>query len=55
VNGLAAKDIIDVQVSVSDLDDPRLSPALEHLGATATDITRDHVPPGDESDSAAWE
>ena len=55
VPGLAAKDIIDVQVSVSDLDDPRLSPALEQLGATATDITRDHVPPGDESDPAAWE
>lgn len=55
VPGLAAKDIIDVQISVSDLDDPRLSPALERLGATATDITRDHVPAGDESDPAAWE
>ena len=55
VPGLAAKDIIDVQVSVSDLEDPRLSPALEHMGATATDITRDHVPPGDESDPGEWE
>lgn len=55
VPGLAAKDIIDVQVSVSDLDDPRLSPAFERLGATATDITRDHVPPGAENDPAAWE
>jgi GrpB-like predicted nucleotidyltransferase (UPF0157 family) len=55
VPGLAAKDIIDVQISVADLDDPGLSPAFEQLGATATDITRDHVPPGEESDPGAWE
>lgn len=55
VPGLAAKDIIDVQVTVGDLDDPRLVPAFEQLGATATDITSDHVPPGHPSDPAGWE
>jgi len=55
VPGLAAKDIIDVQVSVEDLDDPRLGPAFERLGATTTDIATDHVPPGDMSSPAAWE
>jgi GrpB-like predicted nucleotidyltransferase (UPF0157 family) len=55
VPGLAAKDVIDVQVGVADLDDPRLVPAFEQLGATATDITADHVPPGDQSHASAWE
>ena len=55
VPGLAAKDVIDIQVGVADLDDPRLVPAFELLGATATDITADHVPPGDESPASAWE
>jgi GrpB-like predicted nucleotidyltransferase (UPF0157 family) len=55
VPGLAAKDVIDVQISVSDLADPRLNPAFERLGATATDITSDHVPPGDQRNPSAWE
>ena len=55
VPGLAAKDVIDVQVSVRDLDDPRLLAAFEQLGATATDITTDHLPPGDQSGPSAWE
>jgi GrpB-like predicted nucleotidyltransferase (UPF0157 family) len=55
VPGLAAKDIIDVQVGVSDLRDPRLVSALEGLGCQATDITSDHVPPGDRSGPAGWE
>lgn len=55
VPGLAAKDIIDVQVSVADLDDPRLVSAFAQLGATATGVISDHVPPGDQSDPAAWE
>jgi GrpB-like predicted nucleotidyltransferase (UPF0157 family) len=54
-SGAAAKDIIDVQIAVSDLTDPALVPALESLGATTTDITRDHAPPGDRSDPSAWE
>ncbi|MBA3781720.1 MAG: GrpB family protein [Nocardioides sp.] len=55
VPGLAAKDVIDVQVSVGDLDDPRLVPAFEQLGATSTDIATDHVPPGGDPDPAEWE
>jgi GrpB-like predicted nucleotidyltransferase (UPF0157 family) len=55
VPGLAAKDIIDVQVSVRDLADPRLIPAFERLGATTTDITSDHVPRGGQSKPSAWE
>ncbi len=55
VPDLAAKDIIDVQVTVDDPNDSRLVPAFEQLGATATDITTDHVPPGDQSDRSAWE
>jgi GrpB-like predicted nucleotidyltransferase (UPF0157 family) len=55
VPGLAAKDVIDVQISVWDLTDPRLVSALERLGASANDITSDHVPPGDQSKPSAWE
>lgn len=55
VPGLAAKDIIDVQVSVADLHDSRLAPAFEQLGATETDITSDHVPSGYQHEPAAWE
>lgn len=55
VPGLAAKDVIDVQVGVADLNDPRLIPAFEQMGVTATDITSDHVPPGDRSGPSAWE
>jgi GrpB-like predicted nucleotidyltransferase (UPF0157 family) len=55
VPGLAAKDIIDVQIAVLDLDDPRLAGAFGQLGVTATDIATDHVPPGDQSGPSAWE
>jgi GrpB-like predicted nucleotidyltransferase (UPF0157 family) len=55
VPGLAAKDVIDVQIGVADLDDPRLEPALARLGATRTDITSDHVPAGDPGGPRAWE
>ena len=55
VPGLAAKDIIDVQVTVDDLNDARLVPAFEQLGATPTDITTDHIPPSDQSDRSSWE
>jgi len=55
VPGLAAKDVIDVQVSVADLADPVLVRAFEGLGATTPDITRDHVPPGDQRPPSAWE
>lgn len=55
VPGLAAKDIIDVQVTVADLGDQRLTPAFEQLGAKATNITTDHRPPGEQSQPSAWE
>ncbi|HZS76102.1 MAG TPA: GrpB family protein [Ktedonobacteraceae bacterium] len=57
VPGLAAKDIIDVQVTVKDFTcTPQLEAALESLGYTIVPhITQDHVPPlyaGPEKD---WE
>lgn len=55
VPGLAAKDVIDVQVSVADLHDPRLVVALDGLGTGASRPRRDHVPPGDRRDPAEWE
>lgn len=55
VPGLAAKDIIDIQVTVAELDDPRIVPAFERLGAAPTTITSDHVPPGSTGDDRAWE
>ncbi len=55
VPGLPAKDIIDIQVGVADLADPGLAPAFERLGATATDTTSDHVPPGDPGEPRDWE
>lgn len=54
VPGLAAKDVIDVQITVADLDDPRLDAGLLALGATVTDVTADHVPPGSAPDPAQW-
>ncbi len=46
VPGLAAKDVIDVQVTVADLEHPRLRPGLESVGLTSKPITVDHTPPG---------
>jgi GrpB-like predicted nucleotidyltransferase (UPF0157 family) len=47
VPGLAAKDILDVQITVADLTDARLRPALEGLGLTWRDnVSNDHAPPG---------
>ena len=46
VPGLVAKDVIDVQVTVSDLDAPLRQP-LEHIGFIfRDDIRRDHALPG---------
>jgi GrpB-like predicted nucleotidyltransferase (UPF0157 family) len=48
VPGLAAKDIIDVQVTVTDLDDDRIRAALESVGAIERfKGTGDHEPPGE--------
>lgn len=54
VPGLAAKDVIDVQVTVEKLDHPEIRPAFERVGARWTDITTDHVPPGASSDPAEF-
>jgi GrpB-like predicted nucleotidyltransferase (UPF0157 family) len=49
VPGLAAKDVIDVQVTVRELDAPAIAAALAPLGYTIHEgIARDHVPPGAE-------
>lgn len=46
VSGLAAKDVIDIQVTVVDLGAP-IRPALEGIGFTCReDILGDHCPPG---------
>jgi GrpB-like predicted nucleotidyltransferase (UPF0157 family) len=51
VPGLAAKDIIDVQVTVTALDEAALRPHLEALGlAWRGDIRCDHHPPGTQLD-----
>ncbi|WP_420111905.1 GrpB family protein [Pseudactinotalea sp.] len=54
VPGLAAKDVIDIQVSVADLDDARIPDAFARLGATPTSIVADHVPPGDTHGNEGW-
>jgi GrpB-like predicted nucleotidyltransferase (UPF0157 family) len=56
VPGLAAKDVIDLQVAVASLDDAdRLAPAFERAGYVATPYRRDHRPAGDGSDPGLWE
>ena len=54
VPGLAAKDIIDIQVTVAALA-PAVADALDHAGyRRATHISRDHVPPGAGDAPAEW-
>jgi GrpB-like predicted nucleotidyltransferase (UPF0157 family) len=56
VPGLAAKDVIDVQITVDDLENPVLRPALEDLGLTwREDISGDHTPPGMTLDASELE
>lgn len=51
VPGLAAKDIIDIQITAA-----QLSPRLELAGyRRILSITQDHVPPGRESEVKQWE
>jgi GrpB-like predicted nucleotidyltransferase (UPF0157 family) len=55
VEGLPAKDVIDIQVTVAELDAPVLAAALQPLGYTLReDITGDHVPPGADDTAAEW-
>jgi GrpB-like predicted nucleotidyltransferase (UPF0157 family) len=55
VPGLAAKDILDMQVTLADLGEDRaLSAALDALGFSHRDgVTHDHLPPG-ETDPRRW-
>lgn len=54
VPGLAAKDVIDVQVTVGDLAERSLGGALAALGfARIERVTADHLPPG-ATDPARW-
>jgi GrpB-like predicted nucleotidyltransferase (UPF0157 family) len=46
VPGLAAKDIIDVQVTVAALDDARIRRAFSAAGVRFADWDSDHCPPG---------
>ncbi len=56
VPGLAAKDTIDVQVSVADLAQAdRLAPAFERAGYVAAPYRHDHRPAGAASDPGRWE
>jgi GrpB-like predicted nucleotidyltransferase (UPF0157 family) len=56
VPGLAAKDVIDLQVAVADLAQAdRLAPAFERAGYVPTPYRRDHQPAGDGSDPGRWE
>ena len=55
VPGLAAKDIIDVQVTVRELDGLAIAALLAPHGYTLReDITGDHIPPGDVREPAEW-
>src|SRR5437660_9517044 len=56
VPGLAAKDVIDVQVTVAALDARSIAAALAPLGYTLrADITNDHVPPGRNDPPEEWQ
>ena len=56
VPGLAAKDIIDVQVTVATLDAAVIGPVLAPLGYTLHGgFVTDHVPPGWDATAAEWE
>jgi GrpB-like predicted nucleotidyltransferase (UPF0157 family) len=55
VPGLAAKDVVDVQVSVAELDLARLGPGLERAGfAHRPGNLGDHRPPGADGPPEDW-
>jgi GrpB-like predicted nucleotidyltransferase (UPF0157 family) len=54
VPGLAAKDVIDIQITVQDLDRP-VERALKRIGYERLEgIWRDHVPPGQPDSGTEW-
>jgi GrpB-like predicted nucleotidyltransferase (UPF0157 family) len=57
VPGLAAKDVIDVQVTVAELDSERIRRLMCQAGFRApheAEIVYDHTPPGEAGQSAEW-
>ena len=54
VPGLAAKDVIDIQVTVADLGDAEHARRLLAAGFALQRPTEDHVPPGADADPAGW-
>lgn len=55
IPGLCAKDVIDVQVTVADLDVAAITPALERAGLRSrSTIVRDHNPPWSAGDDEDW-
>jgi GrpB-like predicted nucleotidyltransferase (UPF0157 family) len=56
VPGLAAKNVIDVQLTVATLDAEAIAMSLAPLGYTRRDdIMMDHVPPGWDNTAAEWQ
>jgi GrpB-like predicted nucleotidyltransferase (UPF0157 family) len=54
VPGLAAKDVIDIQVTVANLD-PAVEEALNRAGYTRLEhLTQDHLPPGSVGPADDW-
>ena len=53
IPGLAAKDLIDIQVTVESLN-PLVEQALNSIGYTRTEQFRDHPPPGAEAHASDW-
>lgn len=55
VPGLAAKDVIDIQLTVEELDAPSIAAALATVGYSPHEgIVHDHVPPGMDDDPGEW-
>jgi GrpB-like predicted nucleotidyltransferase (UPF0157 family) len=54
IPGLCAKDILDVQVSVSELT-PKIIAAMNEIGfGKHPDVNSDHIPPGFIGEESAW-
>ena len=55
VPGLGAKDVIDIQVTVNELDDQIAQPLIKAGYKFWGTIAHDHVPPGENDDPQRWE
>jgi GrpB-like predicted nucleotidyltransferase (UPF0157 family) len=56
IPGMAAKDLLDLQVSTTDLEavEPAFGHPLAGLGFTLSPYREDHVPPGAAAEPALW-